>query len=84
MEAYTKPKWKKEESEGLRGERVKIESIGLDFKYGSLQDSGKEEGKTFHKLQVLGVNDDLWDGIRRLWYNYRYIHLKRLQPCRDG
>ena len=23
----------------------------------------QEEGKTFHKLQVLGMNDDLWDKV---------------------
>ena len=29
-----------------------------------LYDSGKqEEGKMFHKLHVLGMNDDLWDKI---------------------
>ena len=32
----------------------------LDLKDGKLQDSGKqEEGKTFHKLHVIGMNDDL-------------------------
>ena len=32
----------------------------LDLKDGKLQDSGKqEEGKTFHTLHVLGMNDDL-------------------------
>ena len=32
----------------------------LDLKDGKLQDSGKqEEGKTFHKLHVLGMNDDI-------------------------
>ena len=24
----------------------------------------QEEGKTFHKLHVLGMNDDLWDKFR--------------------
>ena len=33
----------------------------LDLKDGKFYDSGKqEEGKTFHKLHVLGINDDLW------------------------
>ena len=33
----------------------------LDLKNGKLKDSGKhKEGKTFHKLHVLGMNDDLW------------------------
>ena len=32
----------------------------LDLKDGKLYDSGKkEEGKKFHKLHVLGMNDDL-------------------------
>ena len=30
-----------------------------------LWDAGKEEeGNTFYKLYILGVNDDLWDGVR--------------------
>ena len=28
--------------------------------------SGKEEGRTFHKLRVLGMNDDLRDRVREL------------------
>ena len=36
----------------------------LDLKDGKLLDSGKqEEGKMFHKLHVLGMNDDLWDRV---------------------
>ena len=32
----------------------------LDLKEDTLQDSGKKQGvKTFHKLHVLGMNDDL-------------------------
>ena len=39
----------------------------LDLKDGKLWDSGKqEEDKTFHKLHVLGMNDDLWDRVRGL------------------
>ena len=26
----------------------------------------QEEGKTFHKLHVLGMNDDLWDRVYEL------------------
>ena len=38
-----------------------------DLKDGKLYDSGKqEEGKTFHNLHVLGMNDDLWDRVRGL------------------
>ena len=33
------------------------------MKDGKLKDSGKEEGKTFHKLHVLGVNDYSWDRL---------------------
>ena len=36
----------------------------LDLKDGKLYDSGKQGGKTFHKLHVLGMNDDLWDRVR--------------------
>ena len=26
-----------------------------------MYDAAKDEGEKFHKLQVLGMNDDLWD-----------------------
>ena len=47
----------------------------LDLKYGTLQDSGEEEeDKTFHKLHVLGMSNDLWDRVRGLgsetWKGY--------------
>ena len=36
----------------------------LDLKTNKFYDSGKEdEGKTFHVLQVLGMNEDLWDKV---------------------
>ena len=60
--AYTKPQQrKKEESERLRGERdISSSLLTLDLTDGKLKDSGKqEEGKTFHKLHFLGMNDDL-------------------------
>ena len=62
MVAYTRPQQrKKEECEGLRGE-IRSNVLILDLKDGKLEDSGKqEEGKTFDKLHVLGMNDDLWD-----------------------
>ena len=54
MVAYTKPrKWKKERE-------IRSSLLILNLKDGKLQDSGKQEiGKTFHKLHVLGMNDDL-------------------------
>ena len=65
MVAFTKPQqWKKEESERLRGERYQINYMILDLKDGKLKDSGQqEEGKKFHKLHVLGMNDDLQDRV---------------------
>ena len=42
-------------------ERDQSDSIDLS----KLLDSGKqEEGKTFHKLHALGMNDDLWGRVR--------------------
>ena len=39
----------------------------MDLKDAKLQDSRKqEEGKKFHTLHVLGMNDDLWDRVRGL------------------
>ena len=39
---------------------IKSSLLILDLKDGNLSDSGKqEEGKTFHKLHVLGMNDNL-------------------------
>ena len=63
MVAYTNPQqWKKEESKQLRGERDKIKFIDLRFERGHILRFGKEEeGKPFHKLHVIWVNDDWWD-----------------------
>ena len=37
----------------------------LDLKTEKFYVSGKEDqGKTFHVLQVLGMNKDLWDTVR--------------------
>ena len=61
--AYKKPQQrKKEESKRLRGERERDRSslLILELEDGKLQDSGKQEGKTFHKLHVLEMNEDLW------------------------
>ena len=55
---------KKKAKKAKRRERSLL--LILDLKDGKLRDSGKqEEGKTFHKLHVLGMNDDLWDRICR-------------------
>ena len=60
MVAYSKPQQrKKEESKKLRGGRDQISLLILDLKDGKLQDSGKQEGKRFHRLHVLRMNDDL-------------------------
>ena len=49
----------KEESDWLSRERDKIKVVNIRFK-DKLYDSGKEdEGKTFHVLQVLGMNEDI-------------------------
>ena len=41
-------------------QEIRSSLLILDLKDGKLKDSGKqEEGKTFHKLHVLGMNDDL-------------------------
>ena len=75
MVAYTKPQpRKKKESKRLYEEREVRSSLLIShFKDGKLQDSGnKEQGKTFHKLQVLGMNDDLWDKVRGdCWGNWK-------------
>ena len=45
-----------------REREVRLSSLILDLNDGRLKDSGKqEEGKKFHKLHTLGMNDDLWD-----------------------
>ena len=50
-----------------RREKIRSRLLILDFKDGRLKDSGKqEEGKTFHKLHVLGMNDDGWDKVREV------------------
>ena len=65
MACYTKPQQrKKEKSEQLRGERDQIKLFILDLSNGKFLDSGKQDkGKTFHKLYVLGMNDDLCDDL---------------------
>ena len=69
MVAYTEPqkKRKEEESERLRGERDQIKFIDLRFEGWQVVRFRKaRKGKTFHKLHVLGMSDDLWDRVRGL------------------
>ena len=58
----------KEEKERLSREREIMSSLlVLDLKTDTLYDSGKEDkGKTFHVVQVIGMNEDLWDEVRGL------------------
>ena len=50
----------KEERRKRAAKRIRSSLFTLDLKDGKLLDSGKqEEGKTFHKLHVLGMNEDL-------------------------
>ena len=58
---------KKEESKRLRGERDKIKFIDLRLERWQVVRFRKGRGgKTFHKLHVLGMDDDLWDRVRGL------------------
>ena len=63
MVAYTKPRqMKKESGERLRGERDQMKFIDLKFgRWQVVRFRKHKEGKTFHKLHVLGMNADLWD-----------------------
>ena len=65
MTTYTKPQqWKKEKSDRLRGERDQIKFIDFRFeRWQVVRFRKQEEGKTFHKLHVQGMNDDLWDRV---------------------
>ena len=65
MVAYTIPQpWNKEESERLRGERDQIKFIDLRFeRWQAVRFRNEEEGKTFHRLHVLGMNNDLWGRV---------------------
>ena len=56
---YKSQHWKKEESEKLRGDGDQINFIYLRFERCQIVGFGKGEGKTFHKLLALGINDDL-------------------------
>ena len=68
MTGYTKPQQReKEKIERLRGEKDQIKFIDLGFeRWQVVRFRKQDEGKTFHKLHVLGMNDDLWDKVRGL------------------
>ena len=58
---------RKKEAKGEEEREIRSSLLILDLKDGKLSDSGKqEEGKTFYKLHVLGMNDDLCDRVRGL------------------
>ena len=51
----------------LRGEGDQIKFIGLRFEKWQVVGFRKRgEDKTFHKLHILGMNDDLWGRVRGL------------------
>ena len=51
------------EREREREREIRSSLLMLDLKTDKY-DSGKEdEGKTLHVSQVLGMNEDLWDGV---------------------
>ena len=68
MVAYTKAQQrKKEKSERLRAERDHMKFLALRFEQWQVVRIRKaREGKMFHKLHVLGMNDDLWGKVRGL------------------
>ena len=60
MVAYTKlQQRKKEESERLRGEGDQIKFIDPRFERWQVVRSRKARRQDFHKLHLLGINDDL-------------------------
>ena len=60
-------KGRKKKAKGLEERDIRSSLLILDLKDGKLSDSGKEEeGKMFHNMHVLGMNDDLWDRVREL------------------
>ena len=64
--ALTKPHQRKSEEKEKVLEEGEIRSSLLiqHLKDRNLSHLGKEEeGKSFHKLHVLGMNDDLWDRV---------------------
>ena len=66
MATYSKPRqWKKEESERLRGEEDKIKFIDLGFERWQVV-RFRNGRRRQHVPYVLGMDNCLWDGVRRL------------------
>ena len=58
-----------EESEMLTGEGGQVEFIDLRFERGQFVRFRKaRRRKMFHKLHVLGMNDDLWDRVHIFFF----------------
>ena len=52
-----------EKGKGLKGEGDQIKFIDLRLERWHIVGQRKQGGKIFHKLHVLGMNDDLWDKV---------------------
>ena len=64
MPIQSPSKGRKKKAQGYEERGIRSSLLILDLRDGKLYDSGKqEEGKTFHKLHFLGMNDDLWDRV---------------------
>ena len=48
---------------GKEEREIRSSLLILDLRGGKLYDSGKQGGKTFHRLQVIGMNHNLWDRV---------------------
>ena len=62
---YKAPTKEERRKQNFKRERDQINFIDLRFE--RRQNIGfrkAREGKTFHQLNVLGMNDDLWDKVR--------------------
>ena len=57
-------KGRKKKAKDKEKRDIRSSLLILDMQDDTLYDSGKqEEGKSFHKLHVLGMSDDLWDRV---------------------
>ena len=64
---YRAPKKEKRRKRKAKRREIRSSLLILYLKDGQLQHSRKEDGgKMFHKLHVIGMNDDLWDKVCRL------------------